>query len=428
MPVIGIAGSRIRERRIDKGMRQADLAQTVGISPSYLNLIEHNRRRIAGKLLSEIGRALEIAPDQLTRGADTAILDGLRGAAAEMSLPVEIARTEEFAGRYPGWGNLIVAQAKRLASLEQQVQVFSDRMTYDPELAGSLHEVISAVTSIRSSASILVGGENLDADWEARFHRNIYDDSIRLAESSEALINYLDSSKADGTPHLAPLEEVEATLAKAGYHFPAIEEKGQAAIGAVMQDAGLRGAAAKTVLEAHLKTYAADAKKMPFNTFSSAAATTGYDPVQLATQFGVETAAVLRRMSCLPAGGEHPPMGLAVADSSGALLLVKHVAGFAMPRSGAGCPLWPVFTAFSRPNQPIRAEVTLPGANAQRLLCYAVAHPIGTIGFDVPQLLRSTMLVIFDQPQGVAPAISVGVSCRICPRDSCAARREPSVL
>ena len=136
MPVIGIAGSRIRERRIDKGMRQADLAQTVGISPSYLNLIEHNRRRIAGKLLSEIGRALEIAPDQLTRGADTAILDGLRGAAAEMSLPVEIARTEEFAGRYPGWGNLIVAQAKRLASLEQQVQVFSDRMTYDPELAG----------------------------------------------------------------------------------------------------------------------------------------------------------------------------------------------------------------------------------------------------------------------------------------------------
>lgn len=428
MPVIGIAGSRIRERRIDKGMRQADLAQTVGISPSYLNLIEHNRRRIAGKLLSEIGRALEIAPDQLTRGADTAILDGLRGAAAEMSLTVEIARTEEFAGRYPGWGNLIVAQAKRLASLEQQVQVFSDRMTYDPELAGSLHEVISAVTSIRSSASILVGGENLDADWEARFHRNIYDDSIRLAESSEALINYLDSSKADGTPHLAPLEEVEATLAKADYHFPAIEEKGAAAIGTIMRDAGLRGAAAKTVLEAHLQIYAADADKMPLNIFSNAAISTVYDPVQLATQFGVEIAAVFRRLACLPADGEHPPMGLAVADSSGALLLVKHVAGFAMPRSGAGCPLWPVFTAFSRPNQPIRAEVTLPGANAQRLLCYAVAHPIGMIGFDVPQLLRSTMLVIFDQPQGCAPAISVGVSCRICPRDSCAARREPSVI
>ena len=161
MPLDGITGTRIRERRMDRGIRQADLAQSVGISPSYLNLIEHNRRRIAGKLLSRIARALDIAPEQLTRGAETAVLDRLRSAAAEMSIPVEIARTEDMAGRYPGWAALIVAQAKRLASLDERVQVLSDRMTYDPELAGSLHDVISAVTAIRSTASILVGDAKL---------------------------------------------------------------------------------------------------------------------------------------------------------------------------------------------------------------------------------------------------------------------------
>ena len=56
MPVVGITGTRVRERRIDRGIRQADLATSVGISPSYLNLIEHNRRRIAGKLLSQIAK------------------------------------------------------------------------------------------------------------------------------------------------------------------------------------------------------------------------------------------------------------------------------------------------------------------------------------------------------------------------------------
>ena len=44
-------GTRIRERRVHARIRQTDLAKRVGISPSYLNLIEHNRRRIGGKTL-----------------------------------------------------------------------------------------------------------------------------------------------------------------------------------------------------------------------------------------------------------------------------------------------------------------------------------------------------------------------------------------
>ncbi len=54
-----LAGSRIRERRLLQQMRQSDLAERVGISPSYLNLIEHNRRRIGGKLLVNIAGGAE---------------------------------------------------------------------------------------------------------------------------------------------------------------------------------------------------------------------------------------------------------------------------------------------------------------------------------------------------------------------------------
>ncbi|MDP1576045.1 MAG: helix-turn-helix transcriptional regulator, partial [Cypionkella sp.] len=45
MPISALTGTRLRERRVALGQRQADLAETVGISASYLNLIEHNRRR-----------------------------------------------------------------------------------------------------------------------------------------------------------------------------------------------------------------------------------------------------------------------------------------------------------------------------------------------------------------------------------------------
>jgi len=59
-----LTGSRIRERRLMIGLRQADLAREVDISASYLNLIEHNRRRIGGKLLVDIAAGAPNDPNQ----------------------------------------------------------------------------------------------------------------------------------------------------------------------------------------------------------------------------------------------------------------------------------------------------------------------------------------------------------------------------
>ena len=97
-----LAGSRIRQKRLDLGLRQAALAETVGISASYLNLIEHNRRRIGGKLLANIARALEVEPALLTDGVDNETLLQMRNAAAFVGTQVELGHEEDLAARYPG--------------------------------------------------------------------------------------------------------------------------------------------------------------------------------------------------------------------------------------------------------------------------------------------------------------------------------------
>lgn len=74
MPQGQLTGTRIRERRIMQGMRQAELAQKAGISASYLNLIEHNRRRIGGKLLLSLAEVLGVEPSILSEGAEAAML------------------------------------------------------------------------------------------------------------------------------------------------------------------------------------------------------------------------------------------------------------------------------------------------------------------------------------------------------------------
>ncbi len=424
-PTQRLAGSRIREKRLDRGLRQAKVAEKVGISPSYLNLIEHNRRRIGGKLLADLARVLNVDMSLLADGVDAETLDQIRSAAATLGDTVEVDRAEELAARYPGWGALIAAQARRIAALEEKSQMLTDRLAYDPLLAGSLHEVISAVSAIRSSASILVGPEDLDRDWQRRFHENIHNDSVRLAASSEALITYLEAPEAVLEQSGSPFEQVEDYLATTGFHLAALEEGSNP--DDVLQDADL-GDAAATVLRAVLKRYVSDAASLPLVAFQKACKDNAYDPAAIARVFDVPFSTVLRRMAQLPPGKGHPPIGLVVGDAAGALTFIKSVPGFSIPRKGGACPLWPIFGALSRPSQPLCQHVEMPAPNATRFLCYAIAEPMGALAFDAPPALQTIMLVMPDPPETAHAPHPVGMSCRICPRQNCTGRREPALL
>ena len=60
-----ILGTRIRERRRSIGITQVELARRIGISASYLNLIERNKRGIAGPLLRRAAEALDLRLEEL---------------------------------------------------------------------------------------------------------------------------------------------------------------------------------------------------------------------------------------------------------------------------------------------------------------------------------------------------------------------------
>lgn len=426
-----LTGSRIRERRSIAGLRQADLARQVGISASYLNLIEHNRRRIGGKLLLNIAEVLGVELSMLTQGAEAALIATLREAAADAgAVAAEIDRADEFAGRFPGWAEVLAANHRRIASLERTVETLSDRLTHDPHLAASLHEVLSTAAAIRSTASILAETGELEAEWRDRFHKNLNEDSLRLAESSKALVAYLDESGEADDRRAAPQEEVEAFVAGQGHFFEAIEKTGAEPDDLIENAPELTSRAARMIGRAVLVRYAADARAMPLAAFREALARFGQDPLALAAEFDVDLAAVFRRLAAMPQGVLAGEIGLVVCDASGSIVYRKQIDGFALPRFGASCPLWPVFAAFSRPMVPIRRRVSQLGRSAMLFDCLAVAQPVSRPAFDADPLFQSTMLIL--PVKGDAPpdpdVQPVGSSCRVCPRGDCRARREPSIL
>ncbi|WP_146344084.1 short-chain fatty acyl-CoA regulator family protein [Phaeobacter marinintestinus] len=431
MPRDTLTGSRIRERRSIAGLRQADLARQVGISASYLNLIEHNRRRIGGKLLVDIAQVLEVEPSMLTEGAEAALIATLRESAADAGVVLaETDRADEFAGRFPGWAEVQAWSHRRIASLERTVETLSDRLTHDPHLAGSLHEVLSTAAAIRSTASILAETGELEPEWRDRFHRNLNVDSLRLAESSKALVRYLDESENSDDPRGVPQEEAETFFAAHDHHFAEIEAGGADLDRIVREAPELTSIAARQVARVELGIYASDAKAMPLQPFMAAVAESGIAPVKLARQFKADLPAVFRRLAFMAEQALGAEVGLVVCDASGSILFRKPVAGFALPRHGESCPLWPLFTALNRPLVPIRRRVSQLGRTAAQFDCFAVAWPEQMPEFEQDPVYRSIMMILplAEVDQDGSDVQPVGSSCRVCPRHSCGARREPSIL
>jgi transcriptional regulator with XRE-family HTH domain len=415
-------GSRIRARRLDAKIAQRDLAQSVGISASYLNLIEHDRRRIGGKLLTQLAAALGLDQALLAEGADAGLVGRMRAAASAADAEtVEAAQTADLAARYPGWARLIAAQADQIAALQQRAQMLEDRITHDPALATALHGVISAVTSIQSTAAILTGDAKVDADWQARFHRNIFDDATRLAQTSAALIAYFDAPANAAPVSLSPLEEMEQALSQTDFYRPAQERGGTAGVDDLQLSAGAAG-----LLADYDARYHADAVALPLATFLPAAKAASYDPLRVSAQMGRPLAQVMRRLAALPAQDDAPPLGLLICDAAGVVRLLKSVPGAGLSRAGL-CPLWPIFTALGQPGRAVAAQAVLPGTPDVRLTCHAIAdvipHPDGP---HMPPMIEATMLLRPDDGPAAAAAVPVGAGCRLCPRTKCPARREPA--
>lgn len=425
-----LTGSRIRSLRIDKGVRQAELARLCDISASYLNLIEHNRRRIGGALLVKIAQALDVDPSYISGVAEVRIAAEMDQAAqAHSDITIERARAEELSERFPGWARLIAAQHREIRRLEQVVDRLGDRLTHDPFLSASMHNVLTSVTAIRSASAILVQGGEIEPEWEARFHRNIYEDSQKLTEATEELVGYLDSDLDTEEGVRLPQDDLDRWLSQIGWRIDALEDNVDADLEEIVgAETAFSSVASQNLALSFLRRYAADARAIPLPILAEAVQG-GAVPADLAQRFGVSLPVVFRRLATLGQEelGETEPFGLVACDASGTLVYRKPLPGFDLPRYSAACPFWPLFKALQRPMIPLSETLQMSGRDEGQFRAIAISDVQHPAGYNGPAISEAWML--FQPAFGEAIDMQrVGTSCRICSETACLARREPSVF
>lgn len=426
----GPVGDRIRVKRLSLGIRQADLAKAVGISAPYLNLIEHGRRRIAGRLLRDLAQALGVEPAHLTQSAETSVIAALRQAAvAPFAGAIQTEPAEQFAGRFPGWAALMIQAAEHGGALEQRVAALSDRVMHDPQLADALHDVLDAVTAIRSTATILAEEQDIDPSWRNRFTRNVFEDATRLSNTAQGVVEYLRTGSAHaGSQAISDLDRVNVVMRQMGYDFQLLDDKGPSAVADLVNQADLQDhPAARQLLQAHLMQLAQDAVALPYQRLQGVTAD-AQSIMDFQAQHAVPWDRLMRRLAFAPARADAPMFGYVACDISGGFMPRKDTDLLQLPRAGAGCAMLPLYQSFLQPMRPLQMSIANISAPMQRIETLSFAAYDGPVRPGAPAQLRAHMLYWADHGAANADTLRVGMSCRLCPAPDCPARRITSPL
>jgi hypothetical protein len=451
-----ILGTRIRERRRALGITQVELARRIGISASYLNLIERNKRGVAGPLLRRAAAALDLRLDELDGAAERRLHEALREIARQpdvAALGVEADSAGELIGRYPGWARALAALVRSERAAAAEARALADRLTHDPFLGETVHRILTRVAAIRSAAEILADYPDLHGGRREQFAAMISDESRAVTEVAEALAAYFETAqRADRA--LTPLDEVEALFEARANRFEAIETAagelnrrsgrpaGAAAArslaadrlgplieGIVAEEPGLGTALARRRAQEALLDHAAGALLAPMAQFAPRAAELRCDVEALGLAFDLDVTTVCRRLLALP-GPDAPRFGHFRVNAASMLIERRGLPDLVAPRYAAACPLWALFRAQQSPGTVLRQRALFPDGG--RFVFLAVAHGPRPEGFGRPRHYLTDMLALSEAdarrtvyaPDPSVPLEEVGPACRICPRLDCPHRVE----
>lgn len=424
-----LLGTRLRESRKAKKITQKKLAFLAGISPSYLNLIEHNKRGIAGKTLLLLAKSLDLDPNDLSQGLDQTLIDSVKKAVlSNTQIKIETERSDEFIARFSGFARLIAHLHNKLEQQEHHFTILTDQMRHDPFFSEAMHLMLSNITTIRSTSEILVHSSDISKKQTRKFLENLWTESERMSKTVSEILAHFEpnSTKQISSTDNSPFEVL---LEENAYYLGMIENN-SISIDTILNELSLEQKYYKKTKKSLMK-YQNMAKSLPYDLFIEIAYEQNFDVLKLAKIFKVNFPTLFFRLAHLSFNKTTPRFGLLQCDGSGSVLYRKQLPEFSLPRLGSACPLWPIYRSQSQPFQPISAFLDMP--TGERLLTFSISYPTELAELGMPAQFKSLMLFtpdynILNKPNYNLPQLSVGLQCRVCPRETCESRRNNYLL
>jgi len=435
-----LIGRTIRRLRQEQKLTQQALAARLGISASYLNLIEHDQRSVTAALLIKLGQILQVDLAILSGTQEHQLETSLREVLADPLLGLEETPEEEvraLAGSAPNAARAMLALYRALRVAREDASGIAlpsgRRMILPTEEARDFFQDRANVFPALEQVADAIGAELAAAPAElnhaiAERLRRRHDIRVRVGPLEGSLRRYDPSSRVLELSEALPRESRGFQMA-----FQLMLLEAREAVDALLEPAP-SSAEAASLIRLGLLNYAAAALLMPYDAFLAAARAARHDLDLLAARFGVSFEQVAHRLSTLQReGARGVPFFFLRVDPAGNVDKRFSAAGFPFARFGGSCPRWIPHTAFATPGS-MRVQIAeLP--DGATFLCFArtVAGPAMRWGEPPPvhviamgcDIGRAAEIVYGDGLDHQQARIGIGLSCRLCDRADCRSRAFP---
>ncbi|TYR32047.1 helix-turn-helix domain-containing protein [Mesorhizobium microcysteis] len=446
------AGPRIRRIRNAKGLTQTAMAEGLGISPSYLNLIERNQRPLTVQLILKLASVYDVEPEELQAEAGGSVA-ALREVFSDPLLSGELPGDQELIEVAEGAPNAAAAVVKLFRAYREQAERLSDlsELLAREGHATTLSSARLPVDEVReiferrpnhfatieeeaeTFAQLLQPGDDLFGALKQWLRRDygIVVKVLPVATMPNWRRRYdRHSQRLFISERLSPFDQLREVA------MEACLIRMQVAIAAELKSLKLGSDEARRLARFELARYAAHALMMPHQAFASAAQRARYDVDVLRSRFGVSFEQAANRLTTLhrPSGGGIPFFMMEI-DNAGNRFRRAGAQGFPHARFGGGCPKLPVHAAFAQPGQIFVEAVEMPDGAEFLTIARTLEGPQGAFS-ERPR--RTAILIGCDigfgdetvyaaALPGSRTATPVGTACRLCERVGCLARAEPPV-
>ncbi len=447
-------GPKVRRLRREQGLTQAQMADQLGISASYLNLIEHNQRPVTVPLLLKLGVAFGVDIQTFAEDEESRLVAGLREVFADPLFAASDIKNQDFkelAAVAPTLGQAVVALYQAYREQRADLEALSERVADRDKL----HVVQNAAFPLEEVRDFFHTHHNHFAELEEAAEALWADARLERSDIYGGLVSWLQTQHATRV-RLMPADVMGYAVRRYDRHGRRIllsemlAPSGRAfqlacqiallrhrdRLNRIVDGAGLSGDEARRLARIGLCNYFAGAVLMPYDGFLEAARQVQYDIDILRRRFDASFEQVCHRLTTLQRpGAKGVPFFLIRVDAAGNVSKRFSGAGFHFARFGGACPRWIVYEAFRTPGKIHTQLATMPDGTAYFSLARTVVKASG--GFRNPpqqfamalgcEVAHAAQIVYasgldLDNTQAATP---IGVNCRLCPRLDCSQRAFP---
>ena len=446
-------GQKLKRLRRDEGLTQARMAERLGISPSYLNLMENNQRPVTVPLLLKIGQTFDVDLQSFAADDGTRLVTALQEVFGDPLFDGgDIARDDllAMAGDAPGAARGVLTLYRAYRDL-REARELADSEAADRH-QGEQPGGGSALDTLRD---LFDDHHNFFPDLENAAEEIWQAGRLELGNLYQGLSDHLDRALGVRV-RLMPIEVMgpirrrydrhgrrvllSEMLTTSGRIFQLAQQVALLKYGPLLdrlaETAGVASDDARTLARLGLANYLAGAVMMPYDRFYRAALAVRCDLEILQHRFSASFEQVCHRLTTLQRpGAKGVPFFMIRVDKAGNVSKRFSANRLHFARFGGACPRWNVHDAFRWPGRLHTQVSEMP--DGQRYFSVAAMVSKAGAGYRMPgqvyaialgcEIDHAPQLVYADGVDLLSDeiAVPIGLHCRLCERSDCVQRAYP---